>query len=44
MAAPDQVKALMRSHADGDAARFYATAMHVPAWSGHGKFEQDDKA
>jgi len=41
MATADQVKALIRSHADGDEARFYAIAMQVAAQaarSGHGKF------
>ena len=41
MATADQVKALIRSHADGDDARFYAIAMQVAAQaarSGHGKF------
>ena len=41
MATADQVKALIRSHADGDDARFYAIAMQVAAQAarnGHGKF------
>lgn len=41
MATADQVKALIRSHADGDDARFYAIAIQVAAQaarSGHGKF------
>jgi SpoVK/Ycf46/Vps4 family AAA+-type ATPase len=41
VATADQVKALIRSHADGDDARFYAIAMQVAAQaarSGHGKF------
>ncbi|WIG95223.1 ATP-binding protein [Myxococcus sp. SDU36] len=41
MANAAQVKALIRSHADGDDARFYAIAMQVAAQaarSGHGKF------
>lgn len=41
MATADQVKALIRSHADRDDARFYAIAMQVAAQaarSGHGKF------
>lgn len=41
MATADQVKALIRSHADGDDSRFYAIAMQVAAQaarSGHGKF------
>jgi SpoVK/Ycf46/Vps4 family AAA+-type ATPase len=44
MATGDQVKALIRSHADGDDARFYAIAMQVAAQaarSGHGKFAQE---
>lgn len=44
MATADQVKALIRSHADGDDARFYAIAMQVAAQaarSGHGKFAQE---
>ena len=39
MATVDQVKALIRSHADGDNTRFYAIAMQVAAQaarSGHG--------
>src|SRR5690606_25389936 len=41
MATADQVKALIRSHAEGDDTRFYAVAMQVAAQaarSGHGKF------
>src|SRR5512133_527149 len=41
MATSDQVKALIRSHADGDDTRFYAIAMQVAAQaarSGHAKF------
>ena len=41
MATADQVKALIRSHAEGDDTRFYAIAMQVAAQaarSGHGKF------
>jgi len=41
MATADQVKALVRSHADRDDMRFYAIAMQVAAQaarSGHGKF------
>lgn len=41
MATSDQVKALIRSHADGDDTRFYAIAMQVAAQaarSGHSKF------
>ncbi len=44
MATADQVKALIRSHADGDDTRFYAIAMQVAALaarSGHGKFAQE---
>lgn len=44
MATADQVKALIRSHADGDDSRFYAIAMQVAAQaarSGHGKFAQE---
>lgn len=41
MATADQVKALVRSHAEGDDTRFYAVAMQVAAQaarSGHGRF------
>ncbi len=44
MATADQMKALIRSHADGDDSRFYAVAMQVAAHaarSGHGKFAQE---
>jgi SpoVK/Ycf46/Vps4 family AAA+-type ATPase len=44
MATADQVKALIRSHADGDDARFYAIAMQVAAQaarSGHARFAQE---
>lgn len=44
MATADQVKALIRSHADGDDDRFYAIAMQVAAQaarSGHGRFAQE---
>lgn len=44
MATADQVKALIKSHADGDDTRFYAIAMQVAAQaarSGHGKFAQE---
>ncbi|MCA9577804.1 MAG: ATP-binding protein [Polyangiales bacterium] len=44
MATADQVKALIRSHADGDDRRFYAVAIQVAARaarSGHGKFAQE---
>ena len=41
MPTADQVKALIRSHADGDDSRFYAVAMQVAAQAartGHHKF------
>jgi hypothetical protein len=44
VATSDQVKALIRSHADGDDARFFAVAMQVAAHaarSGHSKFAQE---
>lgn len=44
MAKADQIKALIRSHADGDNTRFYAVAMQVAAQaarSGHGRFAQE---
>lgn len=44
MAKADQLKALIRSHADGDDARFYAVALQVAAQaarSGHGKMARD---
>ncbi|MGK3996570.1 AAA family ATPase [Sorangium sp. So ce1024] len=44
MATADQVKALIRSHAEGDDVRFYAIAMQVAAQaarSGHGKLAQE---
>lgn len=44
MAKADQVKALIRSHAEGDNARFYAVAMQVAAHAaraGHGNYAQD---
>ena len=47
MATAEQVKALIRSHADGDEARFYAIAMQVAAQaarSGHGKFADELRA
>lgn len=47
MATADQVKALIRSHADGDDTRFYAIAIQVAAQaarSGHGKFAQELRA
>jgi SpoVK/Ycf46/Vps4 family AAA+-type ATPase len=47
MATADQVKALIRSHAEGDDARFYAIAMQVAAQaarSGHGKFAHELRA
>lgn len=43
MVTEDQIKALIRSHADGDDTRFYAIAMQVAAQAaraGHGKFAQ----
>jgi SpoVK/Ycf46/Vps4 family AAA+-type ATPase len=44
MAKADQIKALIRSHAEGDDARFYAIAIQVAAQaarSGHGHFAQE---
>lgn len=44
MAKADQIKALIRSHAEGDDTRFYAIAMQVAAQaarSGHGRFAQE---
>ena len=44
MATNDQLKALVRSHADGDDPQFYAVAMQVAAKaarSGQSKFAQD---
>jgi len=44
MATADQVKALIRSHADGDDERFYSVAMQVAAQAarnGHGRFAQE---
>jgi SpoVK/Ycf46/Vps4 family AAA+-type ATPase len=44
MAKADQIKALIRCHADGDDVRFYAVAIQVAAEaarSGHGSFAQD---
>ncbi|RZO49168.1 MAG: ATP-binding protein [Sandaracinaceae bacterium] len=44
MAKADQIKALIRCHADGDDTRFYAVAMQVAAQaarSGHGNFAQE---
>jgi SpoVK/Ycf46/Vps4 family AAA+-type ATPase len=44
MATKDQLKALIRSHAEGDDSRFYAVAMQVAAQaarSGHGRFAQE---
>ena len=44
MPTADQVKALIRSHADGDDARFYAIAMQVAAHAartGHARFAAD---
>lgn len=44
MAKSDQIKALIRSHAEGDDSRFYAVAMQVAAEaarSGHGRLAQE---
>lgn len=44
MATKDQVKALVRSHAEGDSERFYAIAMQVAAQAarqGHTRFAQE---
>jgi SpoVK/Ycf46/Vps4 family AAA+-type ATPase len=44
MATADQLKALIRSHADGDQDRFYSIAMQVAAQAarnGHSKFAQE---
>ncbi len=44
MAKAEQLKALIRSHADGDDARFYAVALQVAARaarSGHGRMAQE---
>lgn len=44
MAKADQLKALIRSHADGDDARFYAVALQVAAQaarSGHGRMAKE---
>src|SRR3989344_4566307 len=44
MATADQVKALIRSHANGDDERFFAIAMQMAAQAarqGHTKFAQD---
>lgn len=44
MAKADQIRALIRSHAEGDEARFYAVAMQVAAQAarnGHGNFAQE---
>lgn len=46
MANAEQVKALIRSHADGDDSRFYAIAMQVAAQAarhGHSRFAQELK-
>ncbi len=46
MASADQIKALIRSHADGDDARFYAVALQVAAQAartGHSRFAQELK-
>ncbi len=47
MAKADQLKALIRSHAEGDDTRFYAVAIQVAAQaarSGHGKLAQELRA
>lgn len=44
MATADQVKALIRSHADGDDTRFYGIAMQAAARSAHARSAQGDKA
>lgn len=47
MATADQVKALVRSHADGDDTRFYAVAIQVAAQAarnGHGKLANELRA
>ncbi|GAA2684926.1 MULTISPECIES: AAA family ATPase [Actinosynnema] len=47
MATADQVKALVKSHAEGDDTRFYSVALQVAAGAarnGHGRFAQDLKA
>jgi SpoVK/Ycf46/Vps4 family AAA+-type ATPase len=44
MATADQLKALIKSHAEGDDARFYAVAIQVAAQAarqGHGRFAQE---
>jgi SpoVK/Ycf46/Vps4 family AAA+-type ATPase len=44
MATGDQLKALLRSHAEGDDTRFYSVALQVAARaarSGHGRFAQE---
>lgn len=46
MATADQVKALVKSHADGDDTRFYSVALQVAAGAarnGHGRFAQELK-
>lgn len=47
MATSDQLKALLKSHVDGDEERFYSIAMQIAATearSGHGKLAQELKA
>ncbi len=47
MATADQVKALVKSHAEGDDTRFYSVALQVAAGAargGHGRFAQELKA
>ena len=44
MASSDQLKALLKSHIDGDEARFYSVAMQVAAHEakvGHGKLAEE---
>ena len=47
MATSDQLKALLKSHLDGDEDRFYSIAMQIAATearSGHGKLAQELKS
>lgn len=47
MASSDQIKALLKSHVDGDEERFYSIAMQIAATeakSGHGKLAQELKS
>ena len=44
MATSDQLKALLKSHLDGDEDRFYSIAMQIAATearSGHGKWRRN---